>query len=60
VNIREMVSQSRPQAETGTPMYTMRMLLDVPESVEERALRERVEAVARELNVDATLERDGK
>jgi glycine cleavage system transcriptional repressor len=60
VNIREMYSQSRPQAETGTPMYTMRMLLDAPESVDERALRERVEAVARELNVEVTLEPDGK
>ena len=32
INIREMNSQSRPQAETGTPIYTMRMLLDVPKA----------------------------
>jgi glycine cleavage system transcriptional repressor len=59
VNIREMNSQSRPQAETGTPIYTMRMLLDVPEAADERPLRDNLEAVARELNIDVTLEKAG-
>jgi len=57
VNIREMQSQSRPQAETGTPTYTMRMALDVPETVSERNLRERLEEVARDLHIDVNLER---
>jgi glycine cleavage system transcriptional repressor len=57
INIREMNSQSRPQAESGTPIYTMRMLLDVPEGGDERSLRENLEAVARHLNIDVTLEK---
>jgi glycine cleavage system transcriptional repressor len=55
INIRQMHSQSRPQPETGTPMYTMNIRMDVPRSVDEKTLRDRLEAVARDLNIEVTL-----
>ena len=56
VNIAQMQTQSRPEPESGTPIYTVRMVMDVPGEVDEQALRERLEVVARELNVDLVLE----
>jgi glycine cleavage system regulatory protein len=41
-------------------MYTLRMLIDVPEGIDERRLREHLEAVARELHVDVSLENAAK
>jgi glycine cleavage system regulatory protein len=57
INIRQMQSQSRPQPESGTPMYTMNIRMDVPRSLDEKSLRDRLEAVARDLNIEVTLAR---
>lgn len=56
VNIRQMGTQSRPEPESGAPFYTMRIEMDVPEAVDEAALRENLDAIGRELYVDISLE----
>lgn len=56
INVRELSTQSRPEPGTGTPIYTMRMLLDVPAGVNEKALRDRLEAIASDLHIDLTLQ----
>src|SRR5262245_60900831 len=56
VNITEMQTQARPQAETGTPIFTMRIVMDVPKSVAERELRERLDGIARALQIELTVE----
>ncbi|HZP40029.1 MAG TPA: ACT domain-containing protein [Candidatus Binatia bacterium] len=56
VNITDLHAQSRPEPESGTPIYTLRMRLAVPREVDLRALRARLEQVAAELHVDLTLE----
>jgi len=55
VNITALQTQSRPGAESGTPMFTMRVAIDVPLDLDRRALAERLERVAAELRVDLTL-----
>ena len=57
VNINQMLTQSRPEPGTGTPIYTMRIVMEVPEGVDEQALRERLDAIARSLHVELALER---
>lgn len=59
INIREMSTQSRPEPGTGTPIYTMRMLLDVPAAVDEKSLRSRLDAIASELHIELTVEPQG-
>jgi len=56
VNIAQMQTQSRREPESGAPIYTVRITMDVPRDVDEAALRERLEAVARDLCIDVTLE----
>lgn len=57
VNISQMHTHSRPEPGTGTPIYTMRIVMDVPREVSETALRERLEAIGRELLVEVSLEK---
>ena len=59
VNVTALSTQSRPEPETGTPLYTMRIRMAVPRAVDRRALRTELERVAAELRVELTLtERD--
>jgi glycine cleavage system regulatory protein len=51
-----MQTQSRPEPESGTPIYTVRMVMDVPGEVDVQVLRERLDAIAGELCIDLTLE----
>jgi len=55
VNITALQTQARPGAESGTPVFTMRIRMAVPDTVERRVLRERLERVAAELRVDVSL-----
>ena len=57
INIAQMQTQSRREPESGAPIYTVNIAMDVPDDVEEQALRERLEAVARELCIEIVLER---
>lgn len=54
VNIAEMSTQSRPEPESGTPIYTLRIQLDVPSHVDTAALARRLQGVAEDLQVDLT------
>jgi glycine cleavage system transcriptional repressor len=56
VNIAQMQTQSRPEPESGTPIYTVRMVMDVPGEVDPQALRERLDVIARELCIDLAVE----
>jgi glycine cleavage system transcriptional repressor len=55
VNITALHTQTRPEAESGTPLFTMRVEMAVPPSLDRRMLRERLERVAADLHVDLTL-----
>jgi len=54
VNIAAMSTQSRPEPESRTPIYTVRVQLDVPSHVDTAALGRRLQSVADELQVDLT------
>ena len=55
VNITALNTQSRPEPETGTPIYTMRIQMTVPRAVDRQALRAELERVAADLRVDLSL-----
>jgi glycine cleavage system transcriptional repressor len=55
VNITDLQTQARPEPETGTPLFTMRLRMAVPGDVDRAALRARLEEVAAALHVDLTL-----
>jgi glycine cleavage system transcriptional repressor len=54
-NITQLASQSRPEPETGTPMYNLRIALDIPAAVDAGVLRRSLDDVATALRVDVTL-----
>jgi glycine cleavage system transcriptional repressor len=56
VNIAQLQTQSRREPESGAPIFTVQMAMDVPREVEETVLRDRLEAIARELCVDLVFE----
>jgi glycine cleavage system transcriptional repressor len=56
INVAQMQTQSRPEAESGAPIYSVRMSIDVPGEVDVSTLKERLEVIARELCVDVTVE----
>jgi glycine cleavage system transcriptional repressor len=61
VNVTALSTQARPEPESGTPIFTMRIRMAVPSGVDRRVLRERLEQVAAELRVDLSLtERPGE
>lgn len=55
VNVTNLQTQSRPEPESGTPIFTMVIQMAVPASLDRRRLRERLDRVAGELRVDLTL-----
>jgi len=55
INVTALSTQARPEAETGTPLFTMRIEMAVPAGADRRVLRERLERVASELHVELTL-----
>jgi len=56
VNITHMSTASRPEPGTGTPIYHMRIRMDVPQAVDEGVLRHELDGVAAALNIDLTLQ----
>ena len=56
VNITHMSTASRPEPGTGTPIYHMQIRMDVPQAVDEDALRRELDGVAAALNIDLTLQ----
>jgi glycine cleavage system transcriptional repressor len=58
VTITEMTAQSRPEPESGTPIYTMRMELDVPQQADATGLGRRLQAIGEDLQVDVSFSAD--
>jgi glycine cleavage system transcriptional repressor len=56
VNITQTSTASRPEPGTGTPIYHMHIRMDVPQGVDENALRRELDGVAAALNIDLTLQ----
>jgi glycine cleavage system transcriptional repressor len=56
VNITHMSTALRPEPGTGTPIYQMQIRMEVPQGVDEGALRGELDDVAAALNVDLTLQ----
>jgi glycine cleavage system transcriptional repressor len=54
-NIIDLQTDLRPEPESGTPMYTMRIRLVVPLERDVRALRQALERVAADLRVDLSV-----
>jgi glycine cleavage system transcriptional repressor len=59
VTIAAMTTQSRPEPESGTPIYTMQMELDVPQNADVAALSRRLQVIGEDLQVDVTFGADG-
>ena len=59
VNVEDLHTELRPEPESGTPIYTMRILMRIPPGVEERVVRERLEHDATGLCVDLTIGEPG-
>lgn len=55
VTIRTMTTSSGPGAESGTPLYTMRIEVDVPRALSIDALRDELDQVAEELRIEVAL-----
>jgi glycine cleavage system transcriptional repressor len=55
VNVTDLKTQARPGAESGTPIFTMRIAMDAPASLDRRVLARDLERVAGELCVELTL-----
>lgn len=55
VNVTQLITASRPEPETGTPIYSMKIQLDMPQETDEAELRRQLDAVAVDLNVDISL-----
>ncbi len=56
INISQMSTASRPEPGTGTPIYTMRIRMDVPHTVDMNALQAELESVAAVLHIDIALQ----
>jgi len=56
ITITQMATQSRPEPGSGTPIYNMQIRMEVPDAVDEGALRRELDRVAAGLNVDITLQ----
>jgi glycine cleavage system regulatory protein len=55
VNVTALSTQSRPEPESGTPIYTMRIRMAPPAGFDRKRLKDALERVAAELRVDLTL-----
>ncbi len=55
VNIEDLHTELRPEPGSGTPIYTMRILMRVPPGLDPRVLRTRLEQDAAALCVDITI-----
>jgi glycine cleavage system transcriptional repressor len=59
VNVEDLRTELRPEPESGTPIYTMRILMRIPDDIDDGNLRELLERDARALCVDVTFSEPG-
>ncbi len=56
LNIEEIETKTYPAAQTGTPMFSLEMIISVPADSSVRALRDEFIIFCDDLNLDASLE----
>jgi glycine cleavage system transcriptional repressor len=56
ININQMATSSRPEPGTGTPIYSMRVRMDVPGEIDLAALRRELEGIATSLHIELTIQ----
>jgi glycine cleavage system regulatory protein len=56
INITQMSTSSRPEPQTGTPIYSMRIAMNAPERLDERALRAELDSIAATLHIELSLQ----
>jgi len=56
INVTQMTTSSRPEPGTGTPIYNMRIRMEVPEGVDQHTLGGELDQIARSLNIDLSLQ----
>ncbi|MDB4985512.1 MAG: Glycine cleavage system transcriptional antiactivator GcvR [Myxococcaceae bacterium] len=55
INVEELTTRSQPRPETGTPLFSMELLVTVPAPVPIRSVRAELERLCDELNCDLEL-----
>lgn len=56
ISITQMSTASRPEPESGTPIYSMRVAMNAPKGVDEAGLRRELEAIAASLHIELSLQ----
>ena len=59
INIADMHTRATPSPESGTPIFTMKILLEVPSSVSSQGLLEKLNRLGEELAIDISLKKMG-
>jgi glycine cleavage system transcriptional repressor len=59
-NVADLRTELRPEPESGTPIYTMRLVMRLPADADQAALRAQLERDAAELVVDLAVGERGK
>lgn len=55
INITDMETKATPSPESGTPIFTMKILLEIPAEIPLKALLEKLNHLGEELAIDITL-----
>ncbi len=56
INITQMSTSSRPEPQTGTPIYSMRIAMNAPERLDQSALRRELDSIAAALHIELNLQ----
>jgi len=56
LNIEEIITKTYPAAHTGTPMFSLKMIISIPADSSVRTLREEFVTFCDDLNLDASIE----
>ncbi|HVO26393.1 MAG TPA: ACT domain-containing protein [Candidatus Margulisiibacteriota bacterium] len=56
INITQMSTTSRPEPQTGTPIYSMRIAMNAPERLDQQALRRELDDIAAALHIELSLQ----
>lgn len=56
INIVQMSTLSRPEPGTGTPIYSMKIRMEVPGAVDHNALRRQLDDIAQSLHIDLSFQ----
>ena len=56
ISITQMSTSSRPEPQTGTPIYSMRIAMNAPAGLDQLALQRELEAIAVSLHIELSLQ----